>query len=654
MDGSTTWDAYRARAVRKRTISLEDDDGKKKSQATVLIEIAERWDVFHDPDQAGYIVIDDDDARKVLPIRSTAFRRRLSGEYFKVTGKGCNGNAVSDALSTIEARAVFEAPEHAVYIRVARVADHIYLDMCDERWRAIEVSPDGWRIVDTPPVFFVRKNGMLALPTPTKGGSAADIREFLNIHDDQLELVIGWMLGALRGQSPYPVLVLQGEQGTGKSTTSRVLRSFVDPSTTPLRSPPKEPRDLLVSAINNHLVTLDNLSGLSPELSDCLCRLATGGGLDVRALYTDTDQVLVEIQRPVLVNGIDDIASRPDLSERSIILNLPVIDPTRRRAEKPFWAELNSAKPGIMGGLLDALSCALRHESSVNLGRMPRMADFAIWVTAAEPALGWPDGAFLERYDRMQDTAVIDGIEASPVGSALLDLLTDKEEWAGSPTALLRELELIAGNSAKSKAWPQSQKGLKNVLQRLAPSFRKIGITIDRGKDGCGNRFYKIYRAANYPPYPPYPPYPTDDAGSGTAHSTADSHSTAHNRRTTADSNPYPPGTKPSNDAGSGTYGTYGTYPGASLNPDLGKEPPTDLLPPCLSATPLQLSNHAAYSDFQSATAKNRVADSETLEPAPHKECSGVADKKAKNPDLGKWVKPAFRIVPNDRDEEVF
>lgn len=559
---ANTWDDYHERAERQRKISLEDDEGKRKSQVTLLIEIAERWEVFHDADQAGYIVIDDD-VQKVLPIRSKAFQTLLSGEFFKLTGKGCNGNAVSDALSTIEARAVFTGPEHPVYVRVARTDDHIYLDLCDEQWMAIEISIGGWRIVENPPVYFVRKNGMSALPIPTKGGSAADIRKFLNIHEEQLELVIGWMLGALRGKAPYPVMVLQGEQGTGKSTTSRVLRSFVDPSTTPLRSPPREVRDLLVSAINNHLVVLDNLSGLNPELSDCLCRFATGGGLDARALFTNMEQVLVDIQRPVLVNGIDDIATRPDLSERSLILNLPVIDPTKRRDERSFWAEFDIAKPGIMGGLLDALSCALRIESSVKLAQKPRMADFAIWVTAAEPALNWKDGAFMERYDMMQESAVMDGIEASPVGSALLELLTNKEEWIGSPTTLLRDLEVIAGNAAKSKAWPQSTKGLKNILQRLAPSFRKLGITVEDFRN-MGGRFYKITKAANYPSYPSYPSFEFKNSDLNMTDGMTDRAGMTDNRHEMTDSIPEPSCSKPTDGASYDTYDGYDGYSGDS------------------------------------------------------------------------------------------
>ncbi|CAK0775999.1 hypothetical protein CCP3SC15_530008 [Gammaproteobacteria bacterium] len=503
-------------------VKTNDKDGKKKSQSTILIELAAHWYVFHDADNVGYIVLVRDSIREVWPIRSTAFRQWLSSAFYDLTGKGCNSNAVSDALNTIEARAN-KAMKSEVYLRVARTGGNLYLDLCDNRWRVIEISSQGWRILDKSPVYFVRKNGMLPLPIPEEGGDIWDLHLFLNIGADDFPLAVGWILGALRGEGDYAVLVLQGEQGTGKSTVSKLVRTFVDPSTVPLRSPPREVRDLLVSAINNHLVVLDNLSGLPPEVSDCLCRLSTGGGHDARALFTDTDQVLVDIQRPVLVNGIDDIATRPDLSERSIVLKLPVIDSANRKDKRTFWADFEMGKTKIMGALLNALSCALRREASVHMPQKPRMADFAIWVTAAEPALGWTPGSFMRVYDKNQHEAIEIGVESSPVGATLLELLEIRGgSWTGKPTDLLTDLTNKAGPLAKSKAWPQSTKGLKNILHRLAPSLRKMGVMVEEHRRMAA-RLYTVTHCPAQPSYPSYPAGSISGAGFGMTDSMTDS-----------------------------------------------------------------------------------------------------------------------------------
>ena len=471
------------------------DEGKR-SQVDLLLELAKEFEVFHDPDQNGYARVLKNGVKQNFAIRSSSFKQLLSGLFYDATGKGSNSTVLNDALCTIEAKAVHGGPEAPVYLRTARVEDVIYIDLCNEKWEVIEVTADGWKVIDDSPVYFMRKYGMLSLPTPVRGGNIQQLRRFLNVEDKDFFLVVGWVLGAFRGAAPYQILVLQGQQGCGKSTTSKVLRSLIDPSTVQLRPQPKDVKELSLSAINNFLVVLDNLSGVSPELSDCLCRFSTGGGLDVRKLYTDSEQLLVQIERPVLTNGIDDIATRPDLMERSIILNLPVITESGRRSEKSFWDEFEIAKPAILGALLDALSCALRNESSTHLPVKPRMADCAIFVTAAEPALGWESGTFLAAHSRNQDESVEIGIETSSVGSALLELLEKRGgSWTGTLTGLLDQLnQQASGELRRSGFWPKTLKMLRNELSRLKPSLRRLGIEI-QDKRTAKERLLEITKA---------------------------------------------------------------------------------------------------------------------------------------------------------------
>jgi phage/plasmid primase-like uncharacterized protein len=573
-----------------KKISLHDDVGGKKSQATLLIEIAGELELVHTENHEAFAVVG---GKEVWAVRSQAFRQWLSRQFYALTTKGCNGNAVADAISTIEAKANFSGDLREVFLRCARVGDALHIDLCNEAWESIEIDGNGWRIRQKAPVCFVRKQGMSAFPTPVRGGSLSLLEQYLNLGSGQFPLVVGWIMGALRGAGPYPLLVLQGEQGTGKSTTCRILRKLADPSTVPLRSPPREVRDLLVSAANNHLVVLDNLSGLAPEISDCLCRFSTGGGLDARALYSNTEQILVDIQRPVLANGIDDIATRPDLAERSIILNLPVIQASERRDERGFWQAFDADYPLIFGAILDALSCALRHESRASLAEKPRMADFALWALAAEGAPAGSDSQFIRAYRANQIEAIENGIEASPVGSTVLKLLDDCcGHWRGTPTALLETLTEKAGFMSRSRAWPQSTKGLRNAVNRLQPNFRQVGVTIEQDKSG--DRFYTIsrvkrpenlnqgdrpapiYTSSGITAATAYPPEPTDGAGCSAADrrriaadgggygvDTADGGGCVADA---ADSISYPPSLKPSNGAASGVYGGCGGYSGQILN----------------------------------------------------------------------------------------
>ncbi len=297
----------------------------------------------------------------------------------------------NSALALIEAMAHFDAPQMDVHLRVAGHDGKLYLDLSDDAWRAVEIDEAGWRIVDEPPVRFRRAAGMQPIPAPVAGGSVEMLRAFLNVGgDNDFVLVVAWALAVLRDKGPYPVIVLSGEQGSAKSTFCAILRALLDPNSAPLRALPREDRDLFIAATNGYVLTFDNVSGLPAWISDTLCRLATGGGFAVRQLYTDQDEVLFDATRPVVLNGIEDIVTRPDLADRAIFLTLESIPEERRRPEKELWEAFNKARPQILGALLDAVSLGLRRLPETRLERLPRMADFALWARRRARALCGP------------------------------------------------------------------------------------------------------------------------------------------------------------------------------------------------------------------------------------------------------------------------
>src|SRR5262245_45369615 len=222
---------------------------------------------------------------------------------------------------------------------------------------------------------------MQALPVPVQTNESLVqlLLPFLNVREAQWVLVAAWLAAALRPTGPYPLLKLLGEQGSAKTTTARVLRALLDPNAAPVRAEPKDARDLMIAANNGWLLCLDNVSFVQPWLSDALCRVSTGGGFATRTLYTDDDEPIFESRRPVILTSIEDIGTRSDLLERSLIIDLPTIGEGKRRAEKAFWAEFEKKHPLILGALLDVVCGAIRALPEVE--RKPdtdlsRMADF--------------------------------------------------------------------------------------------------------------------------------------------------------------------------------------------------------------------------------------------------------------------------------------
>ncbi len=453
--------------------------GRDPTQADVLIELAQAAELFYTPDTTGFADLDLNGHRETWPIRGKGFKRWLARRFYEATGGAPNSEALQSALNVIEARAHFDAPERLVHIRVGGLGDRLYLDLCDDKWRAIEIGAAGWSVIAEPPVRFRRAAGMQPLPSPVSGGSIEMLRPFLNVRSDaDFVLVVAWLLAGFRDCGPYPPMALAGEQGSAKSTLSAILRALIDPNTAPLRALPRDDRDLFIAATNAHVLAFDNVSGLPAWISDTLCRLAMGGGFAVRALFTDSDEVLFDATRPVILNGIEDIVTRPDLADRALFLTLQPIPDEDRRPEQDLWAAFEAARPSILGALLDAVANGLAMLPQTKLEGLPRMADFALWATACETAI-WPVGTFMAAYCGNRAEAVETVIDADPVAAAIRALMATRPMWTGTASELLGALAEMAGERvAKSKAWPDSPRALSGRLRRAAPFLRKVGIEI--------------------------------------------------------------------------------------------------------------------------------------------------------------------------------
>lgn len=461
---------------------------QKESVATKLINVATAdAELFHCGD-GGFASIRVDNHTETYALGSQGFRRWLSRRYFTENERAASREALSTAIQTLEGIAVFQGTERAVGVRVHGDLERVYLDLANSAWQVVEISARGWRIIEAShcPVRFRRPRGTLSLPEPERGGQARELREILNVRsDDELQLPIAWLTGVFHPSGPYPILVLHGEQGSAKTTTARFLRTLIDPNEAPLRSEPREVRDLMIAANNGLICVFDNLSGLAPWLSDALCRMSTGGGFSTRALFTNDDEVLFTAKRPVILTGIDELATRGDLLDRAIIIELPRIPEHRYQTEEQFLQKFQKMRPRLLGTLLDGVVAAIANHSHVRLAQVPRMADFAIWVTAAEGAFGLPEGSFVRAY--LSNRAVANDLPLeTPLAEAIRKLPLP---WNGTATSLLKELVSLTNESIlRQRSWPSSPQSLSSALRRLAPNLRRAGIDIVFTRDGGTGR----------------------------------------------------------------------------------------------------------------------------------------------------------------------
>ncbi len=476
---------------------------ENRSQATCLVELVEAdsgVELFHTPgghDSEGYARVTFDDHSETWALTSRGFRRWLSRKFFQEKRKVPGGQALADALTVLAGMAIHEGQEHEVHVRVAELNGVIWLDLADADWRAVEISRSGWRIVagTTIPVRFIRRRGALALPAPVPGGELSLLRAIVNLPTDDIWIpTVAWLVAALRPGRPFPILNVNGEQGSAKSTLSKMLRSLIDPAKPLLRRPPKDARDLMIAASNSWVVGYDNISHIPADLSDSLCSLATGGGFSTRELYSDDDEKLFDSIRPILINGIDDAVIRSDLVDRSLPIQLPVIPPERRRDEDELWEQFYRDQPLILGALLDAVSAGLANFPETRLERLPRMAAFARWIVAAERALPWAPGQFMLVYEGNIEQANMLALEASAVALPIMALVETRRRWRGTFSELLAELEAnhTDDKTRKRKEWPNNRKAMGNAVRRIAPNLRAIGISVDLPQKGTGKKKQRI------------------------------------------------------------------------------------------------------------------------------------------------------------------
>lgn len=444
-------------------------------EPTDLVTLVRReCHLFHDRHGTPHAAVRTGRRTEPLDLRSRQFDLWLR-RALRTAGLPTTRRERRELCDELEAVALFEGPTEGVFVRVAGNAAAIQVDLGGEDDDAITVTPTGWRVVRTPPVRFKKVATTMTLPRPTTDGSAGHLRRFLNVTDDQFIAIVGWIITALRPVGPYPVLILQGEQGTGKSAAAKIIASLVDPRRPALRSAPKSERDLAVAAQRAHVLAFDNLSGLTSAMSDALCRLSTGGGLVTRKLYTDADEVVFEMLRPVVLTGIVDLASRPDLAERAIVVHLPRM--RERLDEHTLFRAFELAAPRIFGAIMEALVSAVARVHHVTVAALPRMADFARWVTAAEVGLGWSEGTILAAYRRLQGVQVVESFESDPVAALVPRVVAigGGRVWRGSAGELL---ELLRRVSPCRSELPRAGNALTAHLRRVAPVLRACGYDV--------------------------------------------------------------------------------------------------------------------------------------------------------------------------------
>lgn len=573
-----------------------DEDDERQSQASLLVKYVEqRFELFHDQNKDVYTR--DMKSGEVRNLASRQFRDCLLAGFYQDTGKAPRDQSIREALGTLAGLGRFHGECLDIHLRTAGTNGEYFLDLAvSGSSRAIRITSGTWEIVESPTAMFVRQESTQPLPAPLTGGSIEPLWRVANIPHGSRLLVLSWLIECLRPDTPYPLLELLGEQGSAKSTTQIALRRLIDPNACDLRGAPKSVEDIFVSAGACCLISYENVSHLPGPMQDALCVLATGGGFAKRKLYSDTEESVVNVKRPIVINGISAAVTAQDLVDRAITVETPVI--TDRLEVTDLWRAYEVERPKLLGALLDIAVRALEllPQMSIPADERPRLVEFARLGMAVAKAVGQLPEDFMREFNACRQESLSRTIDASPVAAAVVDLI---EARPYGMTAPVKEILLILEQFRPTgcDSWPRSPKGLGDALRRAAPALRQLEIECKcLGKVGSTVK-WEIKRKL-----------PTQSRASRDV--------VQIGQKTT---NPH-------------DFTTFTTSePEVSFSGDDGGIEILDrylsTVPPIVSATARQPSKFEPSSDFSNVILPSSVTEEKNLSPPEHMDCDGVTDE---------------------------
>ena len=473
---------------------------RRRSQADKLIELvtAERAVLFRDQFNEPHAHILVDDHWEIWRVRSKQFRRWLCSLLWESEQKAPHSNALTSALTIIESRACFKGEQITLENRVCWYEGALWYDLSNRNWEVVRITEGGWEIVTDPPILFRRYAHQSAQVVPDTSGDIEALNEFLNLaKEEQKLLLLVYLITCFLPDIPHPIPVLYGPQGASKTTLARVLRRLIDPSAVEVLSLPRNVNDIVQQLSHHWFAFFDNVTGIPAWISDALCRAVTGEGFSKRELYSDDDDVIYAFRRCIGLNGINLAAQKPDLLDRSILFKLERISRENRKGEKALWSYFEEKRPQILGGIFDALSKAITLRKGVNLPTVPRMADFTYWGCAVSNALGHNQEEFLDSYYANIGEQNEEAVHENPVAIALTAWMENRDEWEGTPSELLGDLEAMANVEKidmRQKTWPKAANALSRRINEVKTNLAEMGIMIRCEKTTNGKRMILIQK----------------------------------------------------------------------------------------------------------------------------------------------------------------
>lgn len=262
----------------KNAVTLVTDilpEEKNKMSEMYLEFVLSKINLFHNELEECFAITEDDDHKEVYSLDSSKFKKYISMIVFNEFGRTISNEQLSTLISTLMGISLFNSEEKTIHLRSAIIDNTIYYDLTNNKWQVIKINANGWEIINSECVLFRREKHHMPQVTPVKIGNIDLLWKYINIPDEEKLLFVSCICSMYIANIPRPVLILHGEKGASKTTTSKIIRELVDPSVLGTLNIPNNEEVFAQILSKHYLATFDNLDIISNRVSDMLCRAVT-------------------------------------------------------------------------------------------------------------------------------------------------------------------------------------------------------------------------------------------------------------------------------------------------------------------------------------------------------------------------------------------
>lgn len=472
-------------------LDVSEAASKPKETIKVLKIITDQVALGHSEDRKPYAYLSDG---MVVPLYSTEIKSLITYLYYQEYETTLSLGALNEALDTAGSMAMQEGNEWQLWVRSARAVEQLEIDQVGDGDHRIRIQPDQVEVIPSNEgdFLFIRSPDARPLPMPklcSDSKAALDkldlLKNYINLEDpDNILIVWAWVAYSLFGLRGFPILALVGSPGSGKSEIARIIRQLIDPNTLPLGSIAASDREAFIEARSIRLLSFDNIQPIRKvDISDRLAKIATGGGIRPRQLYSDNATNAMFVCNPIITTSIEVPARRPDLVDRMLTINLRRVPEEQRIPASLLEERFEGDAPEILGGI-----CVLISKAMVELRlldptaiQLPRLADFGLFGIAVERVLGLPDGRFIELYQKSIKVSSQGVVEEEPLLQAIIALMESSGENHLHLTPKELCLKLALQDIRNRKEFNPKSVGRK--IRLLTEDLDRQGITCTFGRD---------------------------------------------------------------------------------------------------------------------------------------------------------------------------